>query len=72
MVKECLGPTVLTQERVRMFSRRAGDYMVSYYLLEQNSEASTPVDVSKMKKIRKTHTEMRDMDKGWLLASLKG
>ena len=45
LVKECVGPAILTLERSRMFSRRAREYMVAYHLLIKLGVASTPVNL---------------------------
>ena len=65
LVKEALGPNVLTIERTRKFSRRARLYMVSYYLLEKNGQTTTPLDVTKFQKRRKSHTDVLNVDHGF-------
>ena len=71
LVKECVGPEILTVERVRMFSRRAREYMVAYYLLELDGKAATPVNVDHLKKERKRHTEVLDISFAWISEVMK-
>ena len=70
-MKECVGPEILTVERVRMFSRRAREYMVAYYLLELDGKAATPVNVDHLKKERKRHTEVLDISFAWISEVMK-
>ena len=60
LVEEALSDKVLTIERARHFSRRARLNMVSYYKLEKDGEATTPSDVTRFKKKRKSHTCVLD------------
>jgi len=45
LVEECFGRDILSIERSRKFSRRARQYMVSYYMLEKDGKSTTPMDV---------------------------
>ncbi|KAL7535754.1 hypothetical protein ACHAXR_006710 [Thalassiosira sp. AJA248-18] len=60
LVKEALGSNVLTIERSRHFSRRARFNMISYYMLEKDGKSTTPSDVARYKKVRKSHTCVLD------------
>ena len=53
LVRECVGSNILTVNRVRMFSRRAREYMVAYYQLAKNGEVATLVNLDHLKKERK-------------------
>ncbi len=50
LVKECLGPKILSTVRVRMFSRRAREYIEAYYLLEVKGKEATPVNLDHLKR----------------------
>ena len=71
LVRECVGPKILTVDRVRMFSRRAREYMVAYYQLDKNGEAATPVNLDHTKKERKCHTEVSDISFSWISGVMK-
>ncbi len=70
MVKQC-GPDILTVARVRMFSKRAREYMVAYHLLEKDGKATTPVAVDHLKKVRKSHTDVVDISFSWISEVMK-
>ncbi|KAL7542576.1 hypothetical protein ACHAWF_007203 [Thalassiosira exigua] len=71
LVRECVGPEVLTDKRVRMFSRRAREYMVAYYELECNGVTATPVNLSHLNKVRKRHTDVVDISFAWISSVMK-
>ncbi len=71
LVKECVGRSVLSIERSRKFSRRARQYMVSYYMLEKDGKSTTPVDVKNYKKQRKSHTDVLKEDYGYMSECLR-
>ena len=71
LVKECVGPKILTVPRIRMFSRRAREYMVAYHLLENSGEDATPVNLSYLKKVRKSHTDVADIGFAWISNVMK-
>ena len=58
-------------ERTRHFSRRARLNMVSYYKLEKDGNATTPMDVNKFKKVRKSHTNIIDECHGYISGILR-
>jgi len=71
LVKECMGKKVLSLERTRKFSRRARQYMTCYYMLEKNGESTTPLDIKKFKKKRKSHTDILKEDTGYISECLR-
>ena len=71
LVKECLGPKILSTERVRMFSRRAREYIEAYYLLEVKGKEATPVNLDHLKKVRKSHTDVKDISFQWISEVMK-
>lgn len=71
LVNECMGMNVLSLERTRKFSRRARQYMISYYKLEKNGKATTPLDIKKYKKKRKSHTDILKEDYGYISECLQ-
>ena len=71
LVQKSVGPSILSLERSRMFSRRAREYMVAYHMLEQDGTAATPVNLSHIKKERKSHTEVQDIQTGWVTSVLR-
>jgi len=66
LVKDSLSEDVISIVRSRHFSRRARMNMVSYYILERDGKATTPSDVQKYKKKRKSHTSCLDVDRGYI------
>lgn len=70
-VEESLSEDVLSIERTRHFSRRARLNMVSYYKLEKDGNATTPMDVNKFKKVRKSHTNIIDECHGYISGILR-
>jgi hypothetical protein len=46
-------------------SRRVRQYMISYYKLDKNGKATTPLDIKKYKKKRKSHTDILKEDFGY-------
>ncbi len=71
LVKESMGPNVLSRDRTRKFSRRARQYMISYYKLENDGKATTPLDIKKYKKKRKSHTDILKEDTGYISECLQ-
>ena len=45
--------------------------MIAYYLLEMDSKAATPVNVDHLKKERKRHTEVIDINFAWISDVMK-
>ena len=70
-VEESLSEDVLSIERTRHFSRRARLNMVSYYKLEKDGNATTPMDVNKFKKVRKSHINIIDECHGCIFGILR-
>jgi hypothetical protein len=71
LVEECFGWDILSIERSRKFSRRARQYMVSYYMLEKDGKSTTPMDVKNYKKLRKSHTDVLKEDYGYMSECLR-
>ena len=71
LVRECVGPEILTTARVRMFSRRAREYMISYHLLKNEGKQATPVNLSHLNKERKSHTDVADIGFAWISSVMK-
>jgi len=71
LVKECFGRSVLSIESSRKCSRRARQYMVSYYMLEKDGKSTTPVEVKSYKKQRKSHTDVLKEDYGYMSECLR-
>ena len=70
-LEEYMGKKVLSLERTRKFSRRARQYMTCYYMLEKNGESTTPLDIKKYKKKRKSHTDILKEDTGYISECLR-
>lgn len=68
--KGVFGRDILSIERSRKFTRRARQYMVSYYMLEKDGK-STPMDVKNYKKLRKSHTDVLKEDYGYMSECLR-
>lgn len=66
LVFEAIGERVLSLETVRSNAKRAREHMICYYELQKNGQDSAPSDVKRMMKMRKTHSCVVDMDKGYL------
>ncbi len=71
LVKECLGPNILSTVRVRIFLRRAREYIEAYYLLEVKGKEATPVNLDQLKMVRKSHTDVNDISSQWLSEVMK-
>ena len=55
-----------------MFSTRAHEYVIAYYMHEENKKADTLVHhVPHINKERKTHTDVKDICSGWVTSLLK-
>ena len=51
--------------------RKSVEDMVSYYKLEKDGNATTPMDVNKFKKVRKSHTNIIDECHGYISGILR-
>lgn len=71
LVFEAIGERVLSLETVRSNAKRAREHMICYYELQKNGQDSAPSDVKRMMKMRKTHSCVVDMDKGYLSARVR-
>jgi hypothetical protein len=87
MIRECISRKVLTNERVRSFSKRAHEYICAYYVLHEmmtqqaegmeqgvtarDQNAAVPVKIEVLVKQFKTHRCGLDFDHGFIKAMLK-
>lgn len=57
--------SILTVQRMRRFARRRRDYCRVYQALEKGGDIESK-DMIEMKKVRKAHSNMLDMEPGWI------
>jgi len=82
LVSKCISRELLTNDRIRKFSRRARSYMLTYksldYIHEDGGEESkmtsntiTHTKIESMKKILKSHRAALDFDRAFVVTSIK-